>query len=744
MSSDLHSPFKGLGGGSGRNRLAHETSPYLLQHAHNPVDWYPWGDEALRRARDEDRPILVSIGYAACHWCHVMERESFEDVDTARLMNENFINIKIDREERPDLDHIYMDAVQAITGSGGWPLNVFLTPEGKPFYGGTYFPPRPAHNRSSWKDLLAAISQAFRDKRAEIEQQAESLTRHVAESNSFGIGKDGSNPSSADPFQKGADSPFTPDTLRQIRDNLLKTADTEEGGFGRAPKFPQTFSIRFLLHYHHFTGDQPALQQACLSLDKMICGGIYDQLGGGFARYSTDNEWLAPHFEKMLYDNALLVIVLSEAYQLTKKELYREAIRETMTFIDRELSDGEGAFYAALDADSEGVEGKFYVWDKEEIDAVLGDDAELFCRYFGVTAEGNWEGINILTRPSHSSASNRDSSAADLSASSAIPGSAGPSGDPLADSSDPSGLSAAERSRLAAAKTKLLAHRSRRIRPALDDKILLGWNALMNIACCKAYGALGITEYRDRAIANMRFLRQHLKGENLYLFYHAYKDGQAKFPAFLDDYAYLIAAEIQLQEITGDSSYLVEAKQLMEFVQENFREEETGMFFFTHRQQQDLILRKKEIYDGAVPSGNAYMAFNLAYMGIIYNMPEWNEQAIRMAGALSRPVTLYPGSFGVWATLFQAFTYTIPEIVITGRQPENARRELLEHLIPYRVFQSAKEENTQFPLLRGRPAEDTPLIFLCKDYTCQLPVNEVTTLLRLLENVQKFRDEIIQ
>jgi uncharacterized protein YyaL (SSP411 family) len=672
------------------NRLSQETSPYLLQHAHNPVDWYPWGEEALQKARAEDKPILVSIGYAACHWCHVMERESFEHEETAGFMNQHFINIKIDREERPDLDHIYMEAVQAITGSGGWPLNVFLTPEGKPFYGGTYFPPRAIYNRPSWRDVLKAITDSFREKRQEIEQQAQQLTSHVATTGSFGVGEGAAHPDN---------SLFSRETLRKIYDNLMGMADKEEGGFGRAPKFPQTFSIQFLLHYYSFTKDEAALRQACLSLEKMIRGGIYDQLGGGFARYSTDEKWLAPHFEKMLYDNALLVIVLSEAYQLTHKEEYRAAIRQTMEFIHRELSDGEGGFYAALDADSEGEEGRYYVWDKAEIDELLGEDAAVFNAFYGVTAEGNWEGRNILTRPG-----------ALLSA-------------------DP---------RLEEARLRLLAHRERRVRPALDDKVLLGWNALMNVACCKAFGALGEEKYREWAVQNMNFIFQRLKGNELYFFYHSYKAGQAKFPGFLDDYAGLISALMQLQEITGDADYLLKAKEVMEFTLHNFSDEDTGLFFFTHRDQQDLIVRKKEIYDGATPSGNSLMAMNLAYMAIIFNKSEWGQRAVRMAASVSKPVTSYPGSFGIWATLYQAFTYIIPEIVLTGRQPENARKELLEQFIPYRVFQSASSNNTQFPLLSGRPVEDFPLIFLCKNYTCQLPVNEVTAFLRLLENVQKF------
>ncbi|HMH24770.1 MAG TPA: thioredoxin domain-containing protein [Puia sp.] len=701
------------------NRLSAETSPYLLQHAHNPVDWYPWGDEALQKARTENKPVLVSIGYSACHWCHVMERESFEDEETAMLMNENFVNIKIDREERPDLDHIYMDAVQAITGSGGWPLNVFLTPEGKPFYGGTYFPPRPLYNRPSWKEVLSALARSWREKKEEIEGQAQNLIRHLQGSNSFGPGKQDAPGPDTGP---GA-TVFTPATLRQIYDHLMQTADRQMGGFGGAPKFPQTFSIRFLLHYFYFTREAPALEQACLSLDKMIMGGIYDQIGGGFARYSTDEQWLAPHFEKMLYDNALLIIVLSEAYQLTRKELYRDTIHHTMAFIRRELSLPDGAaFYSALDADSEGEEGKYYVWDKEEIERVLGEDSALFCRHYGVTAGGNWEGKNILTRTGPPESNPPASSAGARSFT----------------VSDPA-LSPSDRERLEKARLILLEHRSHRIRPALDDKILLGWNALMNIACSKAFAALGTEEYKDMAIRNMDLCWNKFRGEGLYHFYHSYKDGQNRYPAFLDDYACLISALIQLQEITGDTSYLLKAKELTQFVSDNFSDGETGLFFFTHQGQKDLILRKKEIYDGAVPSGNSMMAFNLAYMSIIFNKQDWGDRAAHMAAQVHRFVTSHPGSFGVWATLYQALTYVIPEVVITGKELDVVRKEFLEQMIPYRVFQSATEKNTQFPLLCDRPSGDSPLIFLCKNYTCQLPVNEIDTFIRLLENVQKFR-----
>src|ERR1700733_7720 len=423
------------------NRLAKETSPYLLQHSHNPVDWYPWGEEALHAAREQDKPILVSIGYAACHWCHVMERESFENMDTARFMNEHFVNIKIDREERPDLDHIYMDAVQAMTGSGGWPLNVFLTPDCKPFYGGTYFPPRNVYNRASWLEVLSGVDRAFKERRGEVEEQADHLIRHVGSADAFGIG--------AGDGGEGERSPFQPAALAGIREQLLASADKKEGGFGAAPKFPQTFSIRWLLYDHYYTHDKASLDQACLSLDKMLCGGIYDQLGGGFARYSTDEHWLVPHFEKMLYDQALLVMALCEAYQLTKKERYREAIEETIAFIDRELSNGRGGFYSALDADSEGIEGKYYVWDKAEIDRVLGEDAGIFNKYYGATDQGNWEGKNILTR---ALCGDVDPSGKDLDSSGNDIGSYGGDLDP-----------SAEKERLVRARALLLGHRAMRV-----------------------------------------------------------------------------------------------------------------------------------------------------------------------------------------------------------------------------------------------------------------------------------------
>lgn len=680
------------------NRLIRETSPYLLQHAHNPVDWYPWGEEAFQKAINENKPVLVSIGYAACHWCHVMERESFENEETAALMNELFVNIKIDREERPDLDHIYMDAVQAIAGSGGWPLNVFLTPDKKPFYGGTYFPPQPVYNRASWRDVLMGVSDAFVNRREEIENQARSLTDHLEASNHFGIGA----------ANAGQELVFSAAELDTMFENAIKTADPVHGGFGRAPKFPQTFTIRFLLHYYHYTANEKALKQACLSLDKMIDGGINDQLGGGFARYSTDEVWLAPHFEKMLYDNALLVMAMSEAYQVTGNEKYRESIIATLDFVEREMTSSDGGYYSALDADSEGVEGKFYVWSKEEIEHILGDDAGIFCRFYNVTDKGNWEHSNIL----HVTLSY----------------------DEFARSN---GIEVEElKKTLADAREKLLLERSKRIRPLTDDKIILGWNAMMNTAYSKAFSATGIEKYRLLAVQNMEFLLEKFHDSQSGGFFHTYKN-EAKFPAFLDDYSQLMQALIHLQEITANSSYLEMLKTLVKWCIDHFSEPETDYFYFTNDQQQDVVVRKRELYDGAVPSGNSMMAWNLYYAGVVFDNAEWKKRSVSMCSGLKDVVQKYPGSFGVWAILMQSVSKGIPEIALLGGNLDTVLQDLLRTFIPFRIIQSSPSENRDYPLLAGKPSSASPLIYLCKDYTCQTPVNEVSALRKMLDGMFK-------
>ena len=666
-----------------------------MQHAHNPVDWFPWGEEALRKAREEDKPILVSIGYAACHWCHVMERESFENPETAALMNAHFVNIKIDREERPDLDQVYMDAVQAIAGQGGWPLNVFLTPALKPFYGGTYFPPVKAFNRSSWTEVLLAISDSFRNRRQEIESQAENLTAHLEQANRFGI-------------SAGNAVEFSRETVGTMIQNVLKAADRQEGGFGRAPKFPQSFTIRLLLHNYYHSGDPQVLEQARLSLDKMARGGIYDQLRGGFARYSTDAEWLAPHFEKMLYDNALLLTTYAEAWQLTGSEEYRQVLRETAAFVEAEWLDQEGGFYSALDADSEGVEGKYYVWEKKEIDRLLGSDSPLFCAVYDISEAGNWEHVNILRLPR-----------------------------PFADLAQEYGMELnVFKAKLEELRAKLLSEREKRVRPQLDDKILLGWNALMNSAFTKLYAVFGEAHYLEVAEKNLQFLLRAFRNADTGGLFHTYKNGQAKYPAFLDDYAFLIEALILLQEVTGKQEYLEQAREWLLHVLDRFSEE-NGFFYFTPEGQEDIVVRKKEIYDGAIPSGNSTMCWNMFYLGVVFDRSDWVARSRQMAGSLEEVIKKYPTSFGVWATNLQAFAFGVPEIALVGPNNLPLRKQILQTLIPTKIFQSSPTENNRYPLLAGKPEMQDPLIYLCKNYTCQNPVREVNQLIMQLENVDK-------
>jgi uncharacterized protein YyaL (SSP411 family) len=675
------------------NQLIHETSPYLLQHAHNPVNWYPWGTEALQMAKENNKPILVSIGYSACHWCHVMERESFENEATAALMNEYFVNIKIDREERPDLDHIYMDAVQSMSGSGGWPLNVFLTPQGKPFYGGTYFPPKRAYGRASWVEILQAVHEAYRDRKEQVINQAESLTSHLANANSLGLSA--SNEANSNLFTKN--------NLAIIAANILQQADTEWGGFGTAPKFPQTFSIQYLLRHYHFTKHQPALQQALLSIDKMMQGGMYDHVGGGFARYSTDAKWLVPHFEKMLYDNALLVSVISEAYQLTGDERYAHTIGKTLQFVHSEMLSPEGGFYSALDADSEGVEGKYYVWSKQEIDEIIGDDSDLFCKVYDITVHGNWEHSNIPWLPK-------------------------PLKQQIAELNFDEKIAKAQ---LNNAIQKLADARENRAKPGLDDKILTGWNALMITACCKAFAALQKVEYLQMAEDCMVFMEHKCHGAAGWK--HTYKNGIAKYPAFLDDSAYIIQAYISLQEVTGNQQYLLKAKQLAETVIANFDDEESLFFYFTPAGQDDIIVRKKEIYDGATPSGNAVMAYNLHYLSIVFNLPAWATRAQAMVASLIQMVTKYPASFGCWASVLQNLTEGLSEIAIVGNNAPALLNGLNRHYLPCKIVQSAIKPAGEFPLLAKGDNNSKTLLYLCKNYQCSLPVATLTELIELYE-----------
>ena len=682
------------------NQLIHESSPYLLQHAHNPVNWYPWGEVALNIAKAENKPILVSIGYAACHWCHVMERESFENEETAAIMNEHFINIKIDREERPDLDHIYMDAVQAMTGSGGWPLNVFLTPEAKPFYGGTYFPPQRAFNRPGWIDVLLGIVQSFKERRTEIDAQSENLTEHLLKSNAFG-GK-----------ETDKEQYFTKENCDLIFQNLMHQADREWGGFGKAPKFPQTFSIQYLIRYAYVTGNKETLKQAILSLDKMIEGGLYDQLRGGFARYSTDTEWLVPHFEKMLYENALIISVLAEAYQFTGKARYREVIEETMSFVMEEMMYESKAFLSAIDADSEGEEGKFYVWKKAEIEKLLEKDAQVFCTYYNITEKGNWADVHALEEAKNILHTRK----------------------PLAAIAKEQGTSAEEIKKiLEVCRQKLLTERNKRERPATDDKVLLGWNALMNTACCKAYAATGNIRYKQLAVENMHFLlRSFSASENETAMHHTWKNDKARFHAFLDDYACLIQALIQLQEITMDKQWLQKAKAVAGYVIENFKDDASPFFFYTPMGQTDIIVRKKEIYDGATPSGNALMAYNLYQLGLIFENAKWQQMAIDLVSSVSNAVLNYPGSFGVWAGLLLEIVYGTNEIALVGQKSGDLIPEILKNFIPHRVFMATEKNEKSYPLLADKPLKTNSYLYLCRNNTCLTPVFSVFELIALI------------
>ena len=680
-----------------KNLLSSETSPYLLQHAHNPVQWQPWGQAALQLAKELDKPILVSIGYSACHWCHVMERESFENEATAAIMNEHFINIKIDREERPDIDHIYMDAVQAITGSGGWPLNVFLTPDGKPFYGGTYFPPEPAHGRASWVDVLLSINKGWQERRTEMEEQAKNLMSHLKKSNNFGLIKSNIN------IEIGKQT-FTKKDVETITKNLLQNADMKQGGFGKAPKFPQTFSVNCLLQAAHFLDDKNALAHAELSLTKMLHGGIYDHLAGGLCRYSTDEEWLAPHFEKMLYDNALFITSLSNAFLLTKKNVYKNAINHVCNFLFAEMKNINGGYYAAIDADSEGMEGKFYVWDKATIDLTLGKDAALYNQYYNVTENGNWEEKNILRvlKPLEEVANHFK---IDIASAENI---------------------------IIEANKKLLYQRNKRIRPSTDDKILLGWNALLITAFCNAFAATQNTLYKEEAEALCTFLESKFVIKNEC--YHTYKNGVAKYPAFLDDFAYLIEAYINLQEITGKEEYLHKAKNITEQVFNNFFDEESGYFFFTTKEQTDVIFRKIEMYDGATPSANAVMAKNLYYLSIVFDKQKWKNMSVFMIDSLKTIILKHPSSFGIWAAQAINISMGINEISVIGNNMTPLLYETLLEYIPNKILQSTSSLSN-LPLMNKKPINENTLIYVCCNFECKPPIESIKELLKCLKTI---------
>jgi hypothetical protein len=667
------------------NRLVSQTSPYLLQHAYNPVDWFPWGAEALQKAKDEDKPIIVSIGYSACHWCHVMERESFENETIAELMNGKFVCIKVDREERPDVDTIYMEAVQAMGERGGWPLNVFLTPDAKPFFGGTYFPPR------DWGQLLINVADAYQNQRDQILDSAEQFTEHISLSESFKF------------RLEGGETTYSQDDLTALFTKLASKFDKAAGGTGKAPKFPMPGIYLFLLRYFHATQSADAHDQLKLTLDRMAFGGIYDQIGGGFARYSVDGEWFAPHFEKMLYDNGQLVSLYTEAYSCLKHDLYKDIVFQTVEFIEREMTSLEGGFYSALDADSEGIEGRFYVWTEEEwrqatanMQFSAGITADLFKEYYHVDPEGNWEhGYNILYRTM------RDNEFA------------------LLNGLDPIAFEVAHDQ----FKEAMLRERGKRSRPGLDDKILCSWNGLMLRGLVDAYRVFADDNFLSLALMNARFLKEKMRNGNA--LWHSYKNGKATIAGYLEDYAFVIDAYIGLYQATFEESWLQEAKVLTGYVVENFYDADEELFYFTDATAEKLIARKKELFDNVIPSSNSAMAKNLYWLGILLDKPYYIELSDKMLSRVKKLITSDPQYLSNWAGLLSCRTKPTAEIAIIGPQADAFRQEIEQMYCPNKVLAGAAHDS-DLPLLENREAiGGKTTIYVCYNKTCQLPVHSV-------------------
>jgi uncharacterized protein YyaL (SSP411 family) len=666
------------------NRLANSASPYLLQHANNPVDWYPWGAEALQRAKDENKLILVSIGYSACHWCHVMEHECFEDEQVASIMNEHFVCIKVDREERPDVDQIYMSALQLMTNRGGWPLNCVCLPDQRPIYGGTYFP------KADWINVLLSLADFFTNRREEAVEYAVRLTEGIQQYESVDLIAEQSEYTKADV-----------ETIVTAWKNYL---DKKEGGLARAPKFPMPNNWQFLMRYTHLMHDNDIARQVKLTLQKMAFGGIYDHIGGGFARYSVDGLWHVPHFEKMLYDNAQLVSLYAEAYTWSKDELYKNVVEETIGFVKRELTSANNGFYSALDADSEGVEGKFYTFSITDIEHILGKDAEVFCAYYNITEEGNWEeeATNILFRKEHD-----DLVATRLGLS---------TGDLLAI--------------IANAKQKIFEVRSQRIRPGLDNKILASWNGLMLKGICEAYRSFGKDEYLQLALNNAAFISENLITENHRLVRIYKKDvvgDETHQIAFLDDYANIVEAFIALYEVTFDLQWLNKAQKLVETAITYFYDAEEGMFFYTAIDDEQLTARKLEIMDGVIPSSNSVMARNLHKLALLLENPSYQGIAAQLLRNVMPYMAKYGSSYSNWCMLLLEEVLGTNEVAITGADAQNIRKEFEKHYLPNKIMLGGTQEN--LPLLQNRVADETR-IFICKDKTCGLPANSVTEALK--------------
>lgn len=667
------------------NRLSQETSPYLLQHANNPVDWYPWGPLALEKAKAENKPILVSIGYSACHWCHVMERESFEHDNVAEIMNEYFVCIKVDREERPDVDAVYMDSLQAMGTRGGWPLNVFLLPDTKPFYGVTYLPPQ------NWVQLLKSVNNAFINHYDDLAKSADGFVENMVQSD---IKKYGLTPTAA---------AYTVDAVDEMFEKLKQNFDTLKGGMDRAPKFPMPSIYKFLLRYFDITQNPEALAQIELSLNRIALGGIYDHVGGGWARYSVDDEWFIPHFEKMLYDNAQLLSVFSEAFALTDIPLYAERIYQTVAWLKNEMSSPDGGFYSALDADSEGVEGKFYIWTKNELQQILGADFNWFSKLYNISQHGNWEhGYNHLHLTNFAS-----------------------------ETAKAAGIHSEDfESKYQQALDKLAAARTSKIRPGLDDKILASWNGLLIKGLTTAYQATGEESIREMAVKTGRFILEKMTDNGK--LWHSYKNGKASITAFLEDYAAVIEAYLGLYQITFDAAWLTEAVSLSDYTIANFYDESEGFFFFTDTEGETLIARKKELFDNVIPASNSMMAQNLYTLGKMLDRSDYQELSDQMLSKMTKILLADVQWVTNWAALYCQRITPTAEIVIVGENADEIRKDFDRFFVPNKIIAGTTSQSS-LPLLENRtPLNGQTAIYVCYDKTCQLPVTSVKEALEQL------------
>jgi uncharacterized protein YyaL (SSP411 family) len=675
------------------NKLASETSPYLQQHAENPVEWYPWGGEAFERARREDKPVLLSVGYAACHWCHVMAHESFEDEATARIMNEHFVNVKVDREERPDVDGIYMQAVQAMTGHGGWPMTVFLTAEGTPFYGGTYFPPEDRPGMPSFTRVLHAVADAYRDRRGDVERSAQSIRQLY----DVTVG-----PTQA----SGALSPLLLD--RAFR-GLSRAHDVRHGGFGGAPKFPQAMSLDFALTHWARSGEAYPLEIVQQSFLRMARGGIYDQVGGGFHRYAVDATWLIPHFEKMLYDNGLLMRLGVHLWQATKNEEVRRVTEETATWLAREMTSPEGGFYSSLDADSEGEEGRFYVWDEQETDSLLGDDAAVAKSYWGVTRGGNFEGKNILHVPNDPRvvAARSDLSEEEVAAV------------------------------IARAKPVLYAARAKRVWPGRDEKVIASWNGLALRGLAEAARAFGNEEFRTLALRNGEFLFREMTRDGdgaAPRVMRSYKGGEAKIGGFLDDYAALGLAALALYELTFERTWLDRARRLASSTLRWFWDDTVNAFYDTPHDHERLITRPRDVTDNATPAGTSLAVELLLRLSELLQDADMQRRAIHVLETLAEPMAQHPAAFGHLLGTADMAVRGAVELALVGDPGRADFRALADvaadHYVPALVIAGGRPgETDDVALLAGRPTtEDRATAYLCRQYACDAPVTEPAAL----------------